>query len=119
MVRKPALSSESPAEAVKTAAIENSTFHAPRFGVKGLSNPPPRYPYKSRLKQEQGKVLLLVHVNAKGRAAKVETLKSSGYIRLDKAAKKAVKRWTFIPAENDGGAILGTVEVPISFVLTN
>ncbi len=106
-------------QAVKTASIQNSGIRSPKFGLKGLSNPPPRYPYKSRLQQEQGKVLLLVHVNTQGQAAKVETLKSSGYARLDRAAKKAVKKWTFIPAEDDGTVILGTVQVPISFVLKN
>ena len=91
----------------------------PRFGVEGLSNPAPRYPYLSRSREEEGKVILQVYVNKKGRASKIETIQSSGHSRLDKAARKAVKNWTFIPALEDGNPTAGIVQVPISFVLKN
>ena len=91
----------------------------PRFGVEGLANPAPRYPYLSRSREEQGKVILQVYVNKKGRASRIETIQSSGYSRLDKAARKAIKNWTFIPALEDGNPTTGVVQVPISFVLKN
>ena len=91
----------------------------PRFGVEGLANPAPRYPYLSRSQEEEGKVILRVHVDKQGRASRIETIQSSGHSRLDKAARKAVKNWTFIPALEDGNPAAGVVHVPILFVLKN
>ena len=91
----------------------------PRFGVEGLANPAPRYPYLSRSREEEGKVILQVYVDKKGRASRIETIQSSGHSRLDKAARKAVKNWMFIPAVEDGNPTAGIVQVPISFVLKN
>ena len=91
----------------------------PKFGVEGLANPAPRYPYLSRSREEEGKVILQVYVNKKGRASRIETIQSSGHSRLDKAARKAVKNWMFIPALEDGNPTVGIVQVPISFVLKN
>ena len=91
----------------------------PRFGVEGLANPAPRYPYLSRSREEEGKVILQVYVNKKGRASRIETIQSSGHSRLDKAARKAVKNWTFMPALEDGNPTAGVVQVPILFVLKN
>ena len=91
----------------------------PRFGIEGLANPVPRYPYLSRSREEEGKVILRVHVNKQGRTSRIETIQSSGHSRLDKAARKAVKNWTFIPALEDGNPTAGIVQVPISFVLKN
>ena len=91
----------------------------PRFGVEGLANPAPRYPYLSRSREEEGKVILRVHVDKQGRASRIETIQSSGHSRLDKAARKAVKNWTFIPALEDGNPTAGVVQVPILFVLKN
>ena len=91
----------------------------PRFGVVGSANPAPRYPYLSRSREEEGRVILQVYVNKKGRASRIETIQSSGHSRLDKAARKAVKNWTFIPALEDGNPTAGVVQVPILFVLKN
>ena len=91
----------------------------PKFGVEGLANSAPRYPYLSRSREEEGKVILQVYINKKGRASRIETIQSSGYSRLDKAARKAVKNWTFIPALEDGNPTTGVVQVPILFVLKN
>ncbi len=91
----------------------------PRFGIEGLANPVPRYPYLSRSREEEGKVILRVHVNKQGRTSRIETIQSSGHSRLDKAARNAVKNWTFIPALEDGNPTAGVVQVPILFVLKN
>ena len=91
----------------------------PRFGIEGLANPAPRYPYLSRSREEEGKVILRVHVNKQGQASRIETIQSSGHSRLDKAARKAVKNWTFMPALEDGNPAAGVVQVPILFVLKN
>lgn len=106
----------------KLAMINSSSTAmttSPKYGVEGLANPPPQYPYFSRVKGEEGQVLLKVLVDATGQVIQTTTLTSSGYSRLDEAAIKAVKKWQFIPAQTRGNATTASVEIPFSFVLTN
>ncbi len=84
-----------------------------------MANLASRYPYLSRSREEEGKVILRVHIDKQGRASRIETIQSSGHSRLDKAAKNAVTNWTFIPALEDGNPAAGVVQVPILFVLKN
>src|SRR5690606_1470611 len=64
-----------------------------------LNNPEPSYPYESRRRGEEGRVILKVRVAADGTGSSVEVNKSSGYRRLDMTARRTVSRWTFIPAK--------------------
>jgi protein TonB len=82
-----------------------------------LSNPPPKYPAASRQAREQGVVILLVAVGADGRPGAVRLHRSSGYSRLDEAARLAVQRWRFSPARVGGIAVDSEVEVPVRFRL--
>ncbi len=100
-------------------AAYQGQFNQPVYGVEGLSNPKPRYPYLSRVNSEEGKVILQVHVSHTGDVSKIEIQQSSGYRRLDRAAQKAVGRWKFKPAQVAGLATAGSVQVPINFVLSN
>ncbi|MEE8563635.1 MAG: TonB family protein, partial [Alphaproteobacteria bacterium] len=61
--------------------------------VAGLGNPRPRYPWISRRRGEQGRVVLEVAVAADGRAKEVRVKRSSGFARLDRAALAAVRAW--------------------------
>ena len=103
----------------KTGIGSISSDVGPKYGIDGLPNQAPRYPYLSRVNDEQGRVILHVVVDRKGRAKEVKVVESSGYSRLDKAARKAVKRWRFQPAHKDGQSIQGVVQVPINFVLNS
>jgi periplasmic protein TonB len=87
----------------------------PRFDAAYLDNPAPRYPALSRRRQEEGRVLLRVHVSPGGAASQVEIRESSGFERLDQAAREAVLRWQFVPARQGDQAVAGWVLVPISF----
>lgn len=100
-------------------AAYQGQFNQPVYGVEGLSNPKPRYPYLSRVNSEEGKVILQVHVSRTGDVSKIEIQQSSGYRRLDRAAQKAVGRWKFKPAQIAGLATASTVQVPITFVLSD
>ncbi len=102
----------------QTSSLKEETYVAPRFGVTGLSNPAPRYPYRARANNEEGKVVLRVHVDLHGNPSRVETHTSSGYRRLDNAAKKAVQKWKFQPAQAAGVVTEGVALVPVTFVLT-
>jgi protein TonB len=89
----------------------------PRFDADYLDNPAPSYPALSRRTGEYGRVLLRVYVSPDGAAAQVEIRESSGYDRLDRAARNTVQRWRFVPAKQGERGIAAWVLVPISFSL--
>ena len=103
----------------EAAGSTEDTDVSPQFGVPGLSNPAPKYPYLARANNEEGQVVLRVYVDSHGNAQKVDTHQSSGFRRLDKAAKKAVRKWKFLPARTAGVVSDGIALVPVTFVLTN
>lgn len=90
---------------------------AARFDADYLQNPKPTYPPMSRRLNEEGKVLLRVHVAADGSAREVEIKQSSGFGRLDAAARDAVSRWRFVAARRGADAVDSWVAVPIVFSL--
>ena len=87
----------------------------PRFDADYLDNPAPVYPGLSRRLGEQGRVLLRVFVNPDGIAAQVEIRESSGFDRLDRAARDTVQRWRFVPARQGERGVAAWVLVPITF----
>jgi protein TonB len=89
----------------------------PKFDAAYLSNPAPAYPGMSKRLGEQGKVLLRVKVGADGQAQDVSVLQSSGFPRLDEAAREAVRNWRFVPARQGDQAVAAPVNVPIVFKL--
>ncbi len=89
----------------------------PGYGKPGLANPRPRYPWLSRQRGEQGRVVLRVAVDPTGRAAGVRVLAGSGFGRLDRAAVEAIEKWRFEPATRAGQAVAGAVDVPVTFRL--
>lgn len=89
----------------------------PRFDADYLSNPPPEYPALSRRLGEEGQVLLRVRVSAEGLPLAVEVRRSSGFKRLDEAARAAVKHWKFVPARRGEEPVAAWVLIPISFTL--
>jgi len=75
------------------------------------------YPRESLINHEHGTVILKVLVSAEGLVQAVEIEKSSGYLRLDRAARDAVKGWSFHPALRNGAAQSGWALVPVTFDL--
>jgi TonB family protein len=82
-----------------------------------LKNPAPRYPNLARLRGWEGTVLLRVLVGKNGGVTKMEVITSSGYIVLDRAASKAVRRWQFLPARVGNLKFSSWVDIPVQFVL--
>jgi periplasmic protein TonB len=101
----------------KTRPKKREVITPPSYKAAYLHNPPPKYPRLSKRLGEEGKVLLRVKVNKQGRAAVIQLQQSSGSTRLDKAARKAVNQWRFIPAKKAGKAVTGWVIVPVVFKL--
>jgi protein TonB len=86
-------------------------------GVRYGQNPTPAYPFLARQQGWEGTVLLLVEIRENGRPDRITIKQSSGHSVLDEAAKGAVGRWTFIPAQQDGKPLRSLAEVPIVFSL--
>lgn len=78
-----------------------------------------KYPAASKRMGEEGKSVIRVLINEKGRAERVEVQKSSGSSRLDDAAKQAVMRALFKPYMEDGKPLPVFAIVPINFQLSN
>jgi protein TonB len=89
----------------------------PIFTADYLDNPPPAYPSMSRRLGEEGRVLLRVRVSAGGSAGEIQVRESSGYARLDNAARDTVRGWRFVPARRGETAVPAWVLIPISFRL--
>lgn len=99
-----------PAPAIATPQIQSSAVHY-------VQAPQPAYPSISRRLGEQGKVMLKVLINDQGQPEQVEVSKSSGYERLDHAARNAVLKALFSPYRENGRAITVLAMVPIVFEL--
>jgi periplasmic protein TonB len=107
---------------VRAAAPLASTEerNAPRLisTVEYLREPIPRYPPQSRKLREQGLVTLRVMIDEHGVACSIEVETSSGYARLDHAAREAVSRAAFRPYVEDGSPRRAMVIIPIEFSLS-
>lgn len=87
-------------------------------GIEYIEKPRPVMPTTSLRMGEEGVVQFKVLVNVKGKADKVEIIKSSGFPRLDDAAVTAVKRALFKPYIEDGQAIAFSTTGSIAFTLS-
>ena len=85
----------------------------PRYGYQ----PAPSYPGIARRRGWEGTVEFKVRVLASGEVAELVLKNSSGYKSLDDAARRAIVRWRFTPAEHYGKIVESWVVVPVRFVL--
>ncbi|AOY00522.1 energy transducer TonB [Jeongeupia sp. USM3] len=120
----------SPAQATETAAAGGAGAVNPAGGDRAgdaeiapswpgyLANPKPEMPLASRQRGEAGRVVLRVRVAKDGRPQAVTVQQSSGFARLDEAARKTVaERWRFVAARRGETPIDADVNVPIVFRL--
>lgn len=96
------------------AAAAPSVVQVGDIGAQMVSGKPPRYPIDSRRKREQGTVVLALVVGTDGGVESIGIARSSGFARLDDAARDAVKHWRWRPIIHDGQAVRvkGVVEIP-------
>jgi protein TonB len=66
---------------------------------------------------EEGKAILRILVNDKGRAERIQVHKSSGSARLDEAARQAVSHALFKPFVENGRPVAAYTFVDITFQL--
>ena len=119
---KPVAKSRPTASASKSSSSPSNVTNTGTAGSNNvrpsyLFNPPPPYPPESKASREQGLVLLSVSVNEQGQVSSLTIKQSSGYPRLDAAARTAVQRWKFKPARVAGLAMATVIDVPVRFRL--
>jgi protein TonB len=83
--------------------------------VEYVRPPAPVYPSESNRRRERGTVVLRVMVDTFGRPAQIQIERSSGFTRLDFAARAAVEKALFRPYEVNGIAQPAQVLIPIEF----
>jgi len=77
----------------------------------------PVYPAMSKRLGEQGRVVVKVVVGADGLPQKVDIKRSSGFERLDEAARESMLRCRFVPGKVNGAAQTMAYDAPVNFVL--
>ncbi len=77
----------------------------------------PEYPRLSRVRGEEGTVVLEVEVRPDGTPAAIRVVRSSGYRRLDRAAVEGMRKARFSPATRGGRPTGDTIRVAITFDL--
>ncbi|MEP7246837.1 MAG: energy transducer TonB [Gammaproteobacteria bacterium] len=106
--------------AITVAVAESPTppaEAAPRTvsDVAYLQPPSLKYPPESRRAGEEGLVVLRVLIDELGRASRIEIQRSSGYARLDAAARSAIERALFRPYVENGVPRMAFALVPVEF----
>lgn len=108
ITREATLGDPAPTQTPKTSSLVEKILDPSSAGVNKRVKP--HYPRASRLRNEEGKVTILLDIE-NGRVTKATVEVSSGHSRLDEAALKALRQWTF--GHNDKAK----VRVPVIFKL--
>jgi protein TonB len=103
---------EQPAPSTEHPSPASQVVVAP---VASPDNPAPTYPILARRRGWEGRVVLHVQVDARGRPGSVTVAVSSGHPVLDEAAVEAVSHWSFSPGTEDGRPVPGLAEIAIRF----
>lgn len=89
----------------------------PSSNADYLNNPKPVYPAMSKRLGEQGKTIVRVLIGVDGLPKSASIRESSGYERLDEAARTAVMSWRYVPGKRNGVVEPMEFNVPINWVL--
>ena len=85
--------------------------------MKPSKQPRPAYPADARDDGVEGTVVLVATVDTDGKVAEARVEKGSGDKRLDRAAEKGIRQWTYSPALRDGVPVKSSVRVRVEFRL--
>ncbi|MFZ1388281.1 MAG: energy transducer TonB [Thiolinea sp.] len=107
--------------AAVTQANSNTSNDLPVISTPRYRSPPspPDYPQRALEDGIEGTVLIRVTISADGSIMAARVHQSSGNSSLDAAALKAVRSWSFMPAQRDGKSIPSIVQLPVRFNLTS
>jgi periplasmic protein TonB len=119
-----AIATQAPDPATASASASGTTTAvakpSPKTGAtlpKGTCEEPD-YPPISMRAREEGTVLLEFTVNPDGKVVQSKVLSSSGFPRLDDAARNAFGKCKFSPATADGQPVQGTTKVRYTWTMT-
>lgn len=99
------------------AAPAPPSVQLPSSNADYLQNPKPVYPAMSKRLGEQGKTIVRVLIGVDGLPKQASIRTSSGYERLDEAARTAVMSWRYVPGKRNGVVEPMEFNVPINWVL--
>ncbi len=88
-----------------------------REPARRVYHPKPEYPRLSSRFGEEGSVLCLLHVSVSGAVTLVEIEESSGFERLDDAARETLATWRFRPAMLGDEPVASTYRHRVRFQL--
>jgi periplasmic protein TonB len=108
-----------PAAVASTPTTTPTTQASPKTvsEVEYIEPPQPNYPNVSQRLGEEGKVVLRVLVNVEGKPEEAHVRISSGFARLDEAARNAALRARFRPYRDGNAVVPVWTIIPISFSL--
>lgn len=98
-----------------TGAAAMPSTHEAGARDRTPSDNPPRYPAGAAAQGIDGKVMLLVDVDAEGNPTAVEVERAEPAGVFDQATLDAVMKWKFNPEMKDGKPVAGRVRVPVEF----
>ncbi len=113
----PTAANHMPVAAAPSIAKTESSGPKVISAVEYIQAPQADYPAMAKRMGEEGRVVMQVLVNDKGRAERVEIIKSSGFNRLDESAKMALMRAIFKPYIEDGKSVTVLATASINFSL--
>lgn len=113
-------SEESTASKAAFASSGTSVIIETEFGSTGapafVNRQMPVYPMMAKKLGKQGKVVLRLHINEKGRLLNIEVVEQASY-GFTESAIEAVKMSTFSPAHEKGVSVASKALLSIRFVL--
>lgn len=111
---EPETAPETQETAVAQKASQPKLVTKPTFSAKPT---PVSYPRLARNRGWQGRTVVEVWIDEKGKQIKATIHQSSGHESLDNNALKAIKRWRFAAHNEQGLAVSHRVHIPIDFKL--
>ncbi|MCG6536756.1 MAG: energy transducer TonB, partial [Syntrophales bacterium LBB04] len=85
-------------------------------GPQFLRREIPEYPFAARRLHKEGKVVLMLIIDEKGKLLKVDVIKTSDK-EFAESAVEAIKKSTFLPARKKGVPVVAKAILPIRFSL--
>lgn len=78
----------------------------------------PKFPRESRIKKEQGTLVVRLLIGTDGHVVEATIAESCGFTRLDQAFLQAVKKWRWRPLMRDGQPVEMRATMPFTWALT-
>ena len=92
---------------------------AAKASITRAADPTDYYPPGSKRREEQGSIIVRVHVNPASCATGFAMVASSGYPELDQAAIRVAEASRYAPATENGQPVESELTFKVKFVLTN